>query len=647
MGKTGLRSIPPPVYFCALFVLVMSILGATLVLHGIPRINDEYGYIFQAKLFISGHLYAPSPCFKEAFDFPHVINNGRWYSQYPPGFPLLLVPFVAAGVPWLVNPLFAALSILVIYFLGLELFGRRDGLLAALLGASSIWLIVISSTMMSHTTNMFFFALFMLYFFRSLRRPSFLNGLIAGASLGMSVIIHPFETAMAALPFLAYYAVKFFREFRPRLANAAGLAAGGLFFGGLFMLYNYLTNGAPFLMGHIVRYGPEHGLGFGRKGYLDHPHTPGGGLGLTGENYKAINDFLFGWPLSSLFFLLPLVIWVRRSKNKLLNLLFLASFLSLSAGLFMYWGNFVLLGARGYFAAFPILVLLSAEGVGLTMDQLPARLKIGPLAASGKAVVVAVLAGFTLYSFLIRLPVELSPHSTGRLLDNSGITEAAVFHRTWEKIDLTRSLITFNLLSSRLKEFSSGGWGPAFILNDPFLKRSLIFARAMGDRQTEFLTCYPDRRIYLYWGTFKKGCLVPLSSREGRIIHGEPLLNMGTDNSIRLVQHPEDVFLAYSNDFHEFLHGFFAGNDFMDVNAAVLRAKAEEFAKRDDHRPAAYLLEAALQVEGEVTAKYQMLGRLAILYRRLGEKREAEIIVRRLNSKRDYDVKNVLPERGF
>ena len=646
-----IRSIPPVVLICALFVLVASVLGSVFIFHRSPHINDEFGYLFQAKLFASGHLYAPSPCAKEAFDFPHIINNGRWYSQYPPGFPLLLVPWVVAGVPWLINPLFAALSIVVFYFLGLELFGRREGLLAAALGAVSIWLIVMSATMMSHTTNMFFFALFMLSIFRSVRKSSFLNGAAAGASFGLAVLIRPYETILAGLPFFVFYGIALLKSFRPRLKNAAGLVAFLGIFAAAFLLYNYLTNGNPFLLGHIVRYGPEHGVGFGKTGYTGIPHTPSKGLMLLAENYKAINDFLFGWPLSSLIFLLPLAFQPIRRVDRVAVLLFLASFLCLSIGLFPYWGTYVLLGARMFFVAVPSLVILTSIGISTCYERLPSLLSRARCHISPGLFAAVLLLALTSYAFLIRLPGQIGPNSEGRLTGWFPIEYSSKsFKATWKRDFFSRdAAVIIKTLAQKREEFPAGGWGPAFIQNDPFLKNRVIFARDIGPETNKLLECFPQREVFIFWGTFKKALLLPLEKQGEGLRLGRPIARTREDqfSGTQLVARPEEVFNLYSDAFRDFLTAFFSDKNLLETDAAALVAASRRARRLKDYGAAAFLLEAALQVENIPEFKYQMLGELAALYTGLGYKREAAIILNRLDQSMKIGLNDILPERGF
>src|SRR5215467_9981105 len=72
--------------------------------------GDDYAYLFQARLFASGQLYAQDPI----FDRSHPLNRyvatlcltdfqGRRFSKYPPGWSILLAAGTTLGVEWLVS----------------------------------------------------------------------------------------------------------------------------------------------------------------------------------------------------------------------------------------------------------------------------------------------------------------------------------------------------------------------------------------------------------------------------------------------------------------------------------------------------------------------------------------------------------------
>ena len=80
-------------FISSLLLLCFAITGtiAYAVLNHIPHVQDSIAQLFHAKIFAMGKLTAPLPPHKEFFDFMFMINDGRWYSQYPPGHSLLLM----------------------------------------------------------------------------------------------------------------------------------------------------------------------------------------------------------------------------------------------------------------------------------------------------------------------------------------------------------------------------------------------------------------------------------------------------------------------------------------------------------------------------------------------------------------------------
>jgi hypothetical protein len=75
-----------------------------------PNSGDEYGYRFLADTLLHGRFYNPPPPVADIFGFNWIFTVGaKRFSQYPPGFSALLVPFLAVGVPSLCNPLLTCL----------------------------------------------------------------------------------------------------------------------------------------------------------------------------------------------------------------------------------------------------------------------------------------------------------------------------------------------------------------------------------------------------------------------------------------------------------------------------------------------------------------------------------------------------------
>jgi len=580
-----------------------------------------------------------------------MINNGRWYSQYPPGYPLILLLGLIAGIPWIINPLLAALTIIMLYYLGREMYSENEGRLAAVLGAISIWFLLTSSTMLSHTSSMLFFTVFLLYLTRSLDRPSLGRGLTAGLALGIAFLARPFNVAAIAVPFLAFYCVRSLPDLRRRLPNVAGLAAVSFIALSCLLVYNTLTNGHPLSMGYIVSHGKEHGLGFGHQGYLGIPHTPERGLLLIGENLGAINRYLFGWPITSLLFIVPFFMPTREQKQyREIDGLLALGFLSLTICLFFYWGTVIYVGPRMYFEAFPLLILMTARGLVKTPAFLLKLFPSVPLAAARTSLVIAIsiLTGF---GFLYTFPKWVRPPGTesfNRVLTSDFAGTTHRINEALEGLPLGRSLIIMKYLFTPKRYFPDGWWSSGFLYNDPRLENRMIYAQDQGEANADLFRCYPDRKIYLFYGTLKKGMLFPLEMKDGRLQYGRPILSAVTGRDpYALVSEPRELFTCYSDDFRKTLDSIFAGVEVTRIDVVRLGELAAQAENGGDPVSAVHLLEAALQIENDPLARVLILGRLARLYGQIGRPNDASRIRSRLSAYDDSHVYQLFPERGF
>jgi hypothetical protein len=652
-GEKAKPPVPLPVLLASAFVLIFCLIFNYLVFERIPHVHDEIDYLFQAKLFKSGRLYAASPCAKDAFDFPHMINNGRWYSQYTPGFPLLLLPGLLLNAPWAVNPLLAGLSIILIFLLGREAYDSKTGLLACLLAAASTWFLVMSSTLMSHTASLFFMALFVLFILKSISVPTILNGLTAGAALGMAILIRPFNAALFSLPVMAYYGFHFFRAKRARRKNILAFAITALTFIGLILLYNQLTNGHPLRMGYVVAYGDRVLPGFGSSPIPEIEQTPLRGRDNIAEYLKALNSDLFGWPVSSFLALLPLLwLWFNDPGRRGTDLLLAAGFISLLAGYFFYWGTFTLLGARLVFESLIVFALLSARGL-IALKTLAQKISRPRRARQLEMVAGGVLAVFFLYAFFIRLPRWVRPphtEDTYKVVDRNFAGTGAAIHRSLSQAGSGRALIIMKFLNHPPAFFPTGGWGSGFLYNDPDLAADLIYAKDRGEKNIDLFSCFPERNVYLYLGTLKKGMLVPLSKEDGKIVPAKPLpLAAPWGKGVALIDDPKNFFHIYSAEFERFLDRLYRDNRYVDIDVARLTEMGLSCRRKGQFREAAFFFEAALQVEKEPTYRSFLLNDLLSCYVKAGLSDDAGRILAaregsRLEAGRLYFV---LPEKGF
>ena len=58
---------------------------------GIPGFIDSCSYMFQARLFAHGMLFAPLPPETQFFEVGNTILSDKWYTVYPPGYPAVSI----------------------------------------------------------------------------------------------------------------------------------------------------------------------------------------------------------------------------------------------------------------------------------------------------------------------------------------------------------------------------------------------------------------------------------------------------------------------------------------------------------------------------------------------------------------------------
>lgn len=643
--------IPWPVVISAIFVFILTNVLSYFLFNHIPHIHDEIDYLFQAKIFKINRLYVPSPPAKDFFDFPHMINNGRWYSQYTPGYPFLLLLGLLLGAPWILNPLLAAFAIVIFYFLGKEIFNKTVGLLTSILGAISIWFLLMSSTMMSHTSCLFFLSLFLLFLFRSLRKPSIANGVFAALSLGMALLIRPYTSFLISLPILTFYALSQLRKFKLTFKNLAAFTLAMILPLSILMSYNTATNGDPLLMGYIVCYGKEVLPGFGISGCYDFIHTPYQGMMNTGTYLKSLNTYLFGWPSSLILILIPFIVLGRlKSDHRKKILLLSSSFMCLMVGYFLYWGTFETVGPRFYFEGIPILILLSALGLYELPRILSSWFKFLSPGIITK-VLIATMISLIAYGWFYKFPRLIWPDHPRSFYDTyadgfAGMTPK--INHTLKSLPLTNAFVSMKMIHSHAPYFPQGSWGSGFVYEDPELRGEIIYARELEGRAGELLKAFPEREHYIYFGTLKKGFLIPRKMEGEEISLGKPIqLSGGDKKGIDLLLDPLDFYKIYSPDFKHFLEELYAHNKLLSVDTTFLLMSGNRCKNEGNFRKATFFYEATLQLEQNPDNRYEALNNLSRCYLKLGKGDDAKKIFSALQEWDKPKLFNLLPEKGF
>jgi 4-amino-4-deoxy-L-arabinose transferase-like glycosyltransferase len=492
----------------ALFVAgtVLSSIVALVILDGIPHVVDEVAYIFQGKIFAHLRSTVPQPLKPEFFQSSFVMTyDGRWFSKYPPGYPLMLVPALWAGVPWLVNALSCGVSLALIYMAGLRMFGRSVALWAGLLGVTSPWILFMSGSYMSHPTTMLWAALF-LYALVCLRqageqdttreglfptRRAALWGLTAGFAIGMAFITREW-TALGIGLGAALWAVGDILSTPTKLRRLLcyALVVVGFLPPLLFLLYqNVQLTGDPLRLAQDLvgsydtpGFGPGHGSELG--------HTPAMGL-YNGLVYlRALATIFGGWPAP--FALVPIVLglvaWIGNTARRFLgwDALLWLSLGGLLVAYFFWWSSTTIYGPRYWYEGMPFMLLMAGRGMDL-IGRIVSRALSGVWPTRVRWFAPGLFfVLFSLYSLTQTLPALATQYHDYNDISVEAIDQANAAH-------LKNALLFVALEPTR----TNRDYGKVFFANDPLMGGDVIYVRDLGKAaNTDLLNSYPGRAPY-------------------------------------------------------------------------------------------------------------------------------------------------------
>jgi hypothetical protein len=448
-----------------------------------PHIFDEVGYWFQARAFAGGELSfrAPEPGLEPFFPSEWIVTHqGRWFSTYPLGFPLLLAIGLRLGVPSLVNPAIGAVTIVVIYRLMLRLTSHAKALAAVILCALSPFYLFMCASFMSHPALLLFNALALLLFVEGTstgRRAAFV---LSGCCWGFAFLVRQLDATVVWFAVAGYLALR--HRTRHQLLgtflSAAGLAAGAA----INAVYNHALVGR-WMVSLVDLTSPRNHMGFGEgvglpwSGYATPGHTPWRALLNLNFNMAVMSADLFGWPVSSLWPMIGLVCFGRLHWPHRLAAI---SLLAIVAGYACFWYHGVCFGARYYFVALPALLLLTVEGLSQASEWLAARVP------SARGVMATFVAACFVFSALIYVP---------------SVSLFEPYHNQW---GVDRGLTDFVAARGIDQGIvfvgpENGYFGRALLLNASLPPTGdLIYAFENGPRDDALIRRFPGRPVFHY-----------------------------------------------------------------------------------------------------------------------------------------------------
>lgn len=237
-------AIPPWLLFAAGFAVSVLILRVAFA--GFANSADEWGFLFEARTFLHGRLWNPQPpdpgLFQEAY---LITRDGKWVSQYLPGWPAILAAVQWIGLPpWLAAP-GCGVMLLAILWAGLRLECRYRPLALAMLAsyAASGFFLLNASTYFSHCASAAMVAGSVVCMLMAERHSGSFWPVAAGGCVGMALLCRLDSGLLAGLGAMLGWMQQ---GGKPRTA-VLGLAGGVPFLAAL-ALYDWQITGHPFVL---------------------------------------------------------------------------------------------------------------------------------------------------------------------------------------------------------------------------------------------------------------------------------------------------------------------------------------------------------------------------------------------------------------
>ena len=349
----------------ALLFAALSVLCTLKIFDGNPRNVDGFAQLFQARIFLSGHLTAPPPAELANFATLQMILGPKWFSQYPPGQSVVLAIGLLAGAWWLLNPLLAAVLGVVTWRVARWCTDDATARLSLILLCVSMFAIAVAGSEMSHlaaaTLGMAAAALAVPVStqpdFSPASRP--LRPLASGLALGVMTSFRPLDAVAASI----VVGVIIGGWSSTRIRDLVFTGIGGILGSIPVLWFNARTTGHASEFGYIALWGPQHSLGF-------HPVPWGIPLTFTravarsGADLHQLNMYLIDATIPILV-MVALGFVAGRRLVATRDVVPFVGVASLIGPLFFYWHRDVFYGPRFLYSVVPWFLILLARALVL------------------------------------------------------------------------------------------------------------------------------------------------------------------------------------------------------------------------------------------------------------------------------------------
>ncbi len=449
-----------------LLFLLICFLANQLILQRFMNSADEFSCYFFAKCLLAGKLWATPHMIPEFFSVTHIGEVGdKWFSVYPPGWPILWAPWIKLGLKDAANPVYASFAFLLFLQIGSKIYGRQTAFVSSLFLLINPFFILNSAAYYSQPSCMLHLALFLYCLLLWKKSMSARWAFCAGLCLGIALTIRYLTAAVFSLPFLIGVIFLVRNKNQSLLRPLLFLISPCLVMIFLLFASHYQITGNPFNF-------PNHYLHAHEKLGFIAGYTPQIALSYLWARLQ----YLLDWT-PPLF--LPLLMYGLLQKiESRWDFLIRLSILSLPIGYFFYysWGGNQY-GPRYYFEVAPLMSLLVANTI-LKFDFNPAA---KPFSAIKIGTILAIL--LTGVFFLIKPLADFREISLER---------AATYRSIESQLKKPALVFLIGFLGDKLVMASEDT-----VRNDPFFQDSIVYAHDLGERNAELTKYFLNHYFYI------------------------------------------------------------------------------------------------------------------------------------------------------
>ena len=483
-GKCLLRFLRLPAFYWVAaafgFIFFMAHHLSWVLFEHFPWIDDTIVQLVHAKFILQGHLTGNSHLLPRFFDMTWMINDGKWYSQYPPGHVFLLAIGLLLHHAEMVNPFLGACTCIAVWLLAREVYGSYVAKIAVFLTAICSYLIIFSSEYMNNATSLLMGTLFLWAYFCVINQRGWPYALAAGAALGYCFITRPYSAFGLAIPAALYALCLVVTQRRTYLIPMVIIAEVFFCFVAFQLYYNMTTTGNIFTFAYQQLNGDTHNPFTSAAIHRLTPELLYERLYLNLQRLTYFNRMLFEWPLPPLA--LVALVYALRGNRRDERLLF-ATLASMFISVQFVLNTDIGWGPRLVYEIIGIFLVLCAKGLSMLPPLLrkcsPSRQPLAFYYGGGLAILVSF--------YVVSLQYNLTIPAIREIYVLNGREGNPAFYKNIVTKIQKPALVFVPPWTYRYVSFT----------NPPNINNSIIFAIDLGRSNQALVNQYSKRNIYV------------------------------------------------------------------------------------------------------------------------------------------------------